>query len=95
MSGHPEILFYSTIIILYPTLFLTWWVYMLPKTRLLHKPRILDILSPYSTGLESGGKVRKYNDKKMCNMFGPLLLLNLLCIISKKAPIEKFRRETS
>lgn len=66
---------------------------ILPKARLLHMMRILDIFSPYNTGLKSGWHASQYNDKKMRNMFGTLLILNRPCTISKKAPKVKLSRE--
>lgn len=40
---------------------------------------ILDILSPYITGVKRGWHVRKYRDNKMPNVFGKLLISNLPC----------------
>ncbi|KAK1899472.1 NACHT LRR and PYD domains-containing protein 12 [Dissostichus eleginoides] len=57
--------------------------------------RILDIFSPYRTGVKRGWHVRKYRDNKTHSMLGTLLISNLLCNIWKKPPKEKLMREAS
>ncbi|TNN38858.1 hypothetical protein EYF80_050977 [Liparis tanakae] len=55
--------------------------------------QILDVFSPYITGLKSGWQVRKYNDKTIFNILCTLVMSNLLCDISKQTPKEKLSRE--
>lgn len=64
-----------------------------PHSKRLHMLNILDIFSPYSSGVKRGWHVRKYSDNKMANISGTLLISNLLCKIWKQTPKEKLSRE--